>query len=215
VGRGVTPPRVIYSRPPEFSEAARAADYEATCTLTLIVGADGVPRDIRVVNPVGMGLDEKAVEAVRSWRFSPAVKEGKAVAVQIAVQVDFHLYGNPKDGFVSLSQKARTGEAKAQLDLADFYLQHPDIPQSDQLGLSYLEKAANQGLPRAQFQMGERLAQKNAPSDYAKAYMWFTLAQYGGEKHSDKALKKLTPKMNPEQLQQGQTLVDAWKAPAK
>ncbi|MGC2450171.1 MAG: TonB family protein [Candidatus Sulfotelmatobacter sp.] len=210
IGRGVTLPRVIYSPPAEFSEAARASGYQATSVLTLTVGSDGKPRDIQVKNKIGMGLDEKAVEAVRSWRFTPALKDGKPVAVQIAVEVDFHLYGSPADGFVGLSEKARTGAAKAELDLANFYLQHPGIPQSDQLGLSYLEKAANQGLPRAQFQMGEHLVQKDATSDYAKAYMWFTLAQHGGEKHSDRALKKLMPRMTPDQVQQGQGLVDNW-----
>jgi len=210
-GGGVSPPRATYSPEPQFSETARAAGYEGVCTLRLIVGADGRPRNIRVLNPIGMGLDEKAIEAVRSWRFSPALKDGKPVAVQIAVEVDFHLYSNPDTKFANLRTKAQAGDAEAQLDLANFFLKHRDVPENEQLGLSYLEKAANQCLPRAQFLMGEHIAEKGASADYAKVYMWYTLAKRGGDKHSNKPLKQLTSKMTPEQLQQGQALVDSWR----
>jgi TonB family protein len=60
--------------------------------LYLIVGPDGKPRDIRVLRTLGLGLDEKSIEAVRTWRFEPAMKDGKPVAVQISVEVEFHLY---------------------------------------------------------------------------------------------------------------------------
>ena len=60
--------------------------------LQLVVGPDGLPRDIRVVQTLGLGLDEKAIEAVKKWRFEPAKKDGKPVAVAVNIQVDFHLY---------------------------------------------------------------------------------------------------------------------------
>ena len=60
--------------------------------LYLVVGPDGKPRDIRVLRTLGLGLDEKSIEAVRTWRFEPAMKDGKPVAVQISVEVEFHLY---------------------------------------------------------------------------------------------------------------------------
>jgi len=91
-GRGVTPPRAIYSPEPEFSEEARKAKYQGTCVLGLVVDTNGRPTNIRVVNSLGMGLDEKAIEAVRTWRFEPGRKDGHAVAVEIAIEVDFHLY---------------------------------------------------------------------------------------------------------------------------
>ncbi len=91
-GRGVTPPRPIYSPDPEFSEEARKAKYQGTCTLMIVVSADGKPTNIRVVNSLGMGLDEKAIETVRTWRFEPGQKDGHPVNVEIAVEVDFHLY---------------------------------------------------------------------------------------------------------------------------
>jgi len=92
VGGGVAPPRVIYNPEPEFSEEARKAKYQGTCTLGLIVGTDGRPSNIRVLSSLGMGLDEKAIEAVKNWKFEPAMKDGHPVRVEIAVEVDFHLY---------------------------------------------------------------------------------------------------------------------------
>jgi len=91
-GRGVTPPRPIYSPDPEFSEEARKAKYQGTCTLMIVVSADGRPTNIRVVNSLGMGLDEKAIETVKTWRFEPGLKDGHPVNVEMAVEVDFHLY---------------------------------------------------------------------------------------------------------------------------
>jgi TonB family protein len=92
VGGGVSPPRQIYAPEPEFSEEARKAKYQGVCTLGLVVGTDGRPSNIRVLSSLGMGLDEKAIEAVRTWKFEPAMKDGHPVRVEIAVEVDFHLY---------------------------------------------------------------------------------------------------------------------------
>jgi protein TonB len=91
-GRGVSPPRAIYSPDPEFSEEARKAKFQGTCTLMIVVATDGRPTNIRVVNSLGMGLDEKAIETVRTWRFEPGQKDGHPVNVEMAVEVDFHLY---------------------------------------------------------------------------------------------------------------------------
>jgi TonB family protein len=92
VGGGVLPPKVLYDPDPDYSEAARRAKYQGTVVLWVIVGADGHPRDISVRRSLGMGLDEKAVEAVRRWKFDPAKKDGQAVAVQISIEVNFRLY---------------------------------------------------------------------------------------------------------------------------
>ena len=92
VGGGVSAPRALDTPDPEYSEEARKAKYQGTCILWLIVGPDGKPRDIKVARALGMGLDEKAIEAVRNWKFSPAMKDGKPVAVQINVEVNFRLY---------------------------------------------------------------------------------------------------------------------------
>jgi periplasmic protein TonB len=92
VGNGVAPPRVIYQPEIEFSEEARKAKYQGTCVLALVVDANGRPTNIRVTSSLGMGLDEKAIEAAKKYRFEPGTKNGHPVAVEIALEVDFHLY---------------------------------------------------------------------------------------------------------------------------
>lgn len=92
VGGGVSAPRAIFDPDPDYSEEARKAHYQGVVALHLIVDAKGKPRDIRVQRSLGMGLDQKAIEAVSNWRFQPAMKDGRPVAVQIMVEVNFHLY---------------------------------------------------------------------------------------------------------------------------
>jgi periplasmic protein TonB len=92
VGGGVSAPKATYAPDPEYSEEARKAKYQGTCVLWLVVGPDGRPRDIKVARTLGLGLDEKAIEAVKTWKFEPAMKDGKPVAVQINVEVSFRLY---------------------------------------------------------------------------------------------------------------------------
>jgi periplasmic protein TonB len=92
VGGGVSAPRPIYDPDPEYSEEARHAKYQGTVLLWVVVGPDGGPRDIRVQRSLGMGLDEKAIEAVRKWKFEPSMKDGHPVAVQVNIEVSFRLY---------------------------------------------------------------------------------------------------------------------------
>ena len=92
VGGGVSAPRPTFQPDPEYSEEARKAKYQGTVVLGLVVGPDGRPRDMKVLRSLGLGLDEKAIEAVKNWRFDPAMKDSKPVAVYISVEVDFRLY---------------------------------------------------------------------------------------------------------------------------
>jgi periplasmic protein TonB len=91
-GRGASVPEVIFNPEPSFSDEARKAKAQGIVLLLLVVGKDGRPYDIHVGQSLGMGLDEKAVEAVNLWRFRPGTLNGQPVATRIAVQVDFHLY---------------------------------------------------------------------------------------------------------------------------
>jgi TonB family protein len=92
VGGGISAPRPIYDPEPEYSQEARKAKFQGIVTLAAIIGADGRPRDLRVVRSLGMGLDEKAMEAVRKWRFTPGMKDDHPVAVMINIEVAFRLY---------------------------------------------------------------------------------------------------------------------------
>jgi TonB family protein len=92
VGGGVSAPRALFAPDPEYSEEARKAKYQGTVVLWVVVGPDGRVQNLRVQRTLGMGLDQKAVEAVKQWRFEPARKDGQPVAVQINVEVNFRLY---------------------------------------------------------------------------------------------------------------------------
>ena len=92
VGGGIAAPQALSTPDPVYTEEARRAKTQGTCVLAMVVDAEGHPRDIRVIRGLGFGLDAKAIEAVRQWRFDPAKKDGKAVNVLINVQVEFKLY---------------------------------------------------------------------------------------------------------------------------
>ena len=92
VGGSVTAPRVVYQPDPEYSEEARRKKRQGAVTLRLIVGTDGSASDVCVLKAAGSGLDEKAVEAVRAWRFAPGTKDGAPVPVLVSVDTSFHLY---------------------------------------------------------------------------------------------------------------------------
>jgi TonB family protein len=92
IGGEVSQPTLIFGPDPDFSDEARRAKYQGVVTISLIVDAQGNPQNVRVTRALGMGLDEKAVEAVQHYKFKPALKHGKAVAVYMSVEVNFRLY---------------------------------------------------------------------------------------------------------------------------
>ena len=91
IGGGVSPPTVIFKVEPEYSEEARKAKFQGTVVLFVVVDEKGNPRDLRVIRPLGLGLDQKAIEAVEKWKFSPGKKDGKPVPVQATIEVNFRL----------------------------------------------------------------------------------------------------------------------------
>jgi protein TonB len=91
IGGGVSAPVPIFKVEPEYSEEARKAKFQGTVLLAIVVTEDGRTSNVRVLRPLGMGLDEKAVEAVMKWRFKPGYKDGHAVPVQANVEVNFRL----------------------------------------------------------------------------------------------------------------------------
>jgi periplasmic protein TonB len=89
---GVTQPIPIFTPEAEFSDEARRQKHQGACMISVIIDAQGNPQNARVLQPIGMGLDEKALQAVMRYRFKPAKKDGRPVAVRIAVVVNFRLY---------------------------------------------------------------------------------------------------------------------------
>ncbi|HYA18499.1 MAG TPA: energy transducer TonB [Bryobacteraceae bacterium] len=91
VGGGVSAPAVLFKIDPEYSEEARKAKYSGTVTLAVVVTPDGKATDIHVIKSLGMGLDEKAIEAVQKWKFKPGMKGGQPVPVRATIEVNFRL----------------------------------------------------------------------------------------------------------------------------
>ena len=92
IGGGVSKPVVLFAPEPEFSEEARKAKFSGNVEVYLWVDETGSPSHIRVVRGVGMGLDEKAIEAVRQYKFKPAMKDGKPVKVDLYIDVNFQIF---------------------------------------------------------------------------------------------------------------------------
>ena len=91
VGNGVTPPRPLYKPEPEYSEEARKAKYQGTVVLFVEIWPDGQAHNIRVVRSLGLGLDDKAIEAVEKWKFEPGKKDAVPVKVGATIEVNFRL----------------------------------------------------------------------------------------------------------------------------
>jgi protein TonB len=91
LGGKVQNPVVLFSASPKYSQQAKRAKYSGRVMVYLWVEKDGTPSHIRVVRGAGMGLDEKAVEAVTQYKFKPATLKGQPVTVDLYVDVDFQI----------------------------------------------------------------------------------------------------------------------------
>jgi periplasmic protein TonB len=92
VGGGVSAPQVIHAVDPEFTDEARRAKIQGVVSIQVIVDTHGNPQNIQVIRPLGMGLDQKAIDAVRQYKFRPAMFQGHPVPVRVVIDVNFHLY---------------------------------------------------------------------------------------------------------------------------
>jgi len=91
-GIDISEPKVLYQPEAEFSDEARRNKIQGPVLVSLIVDAHGMPQNVHVVRHLGYGLDEKAVEAVRQYRFKPAMHNGVPVPVVMKVEVNFQLF---------------------------------------------------------------------------------------------------------------------------
>lgn len=180
VTRDVSAPVVLYKVDPAYTEEARKAGYSGTVVLQLVVDTGGTARDIRVVRGLGLGLDEKAVEAVGKWRFRPGYRGGQPVAVQASVEVNFRLLDD-----APTSRKARPGQPVGRADA----LTVPECPQGNEAYLrgdyatafaQYLP-LAEQGNAYAQVDLGTLYYHgAGVDQDYAKAVEWYKQAADAG-----------------------------------
>jgi TonB family protein len=91
VGNGTSAPAVIFKVDPEYSEEARKAKYSGSVLLSIVVDTDGHASNVHVIKSLGMGLDEKAIEAVEKWKFKPGMRGGQPVRVMATIEVNFRL----------------------------------------------------------------------------------------------------------------------------
>lgn len=89
LGPGITPPRVVKQVNPHYS-TDRGVRPVGSVIIALVVTSKGLPKDPRVVKGLDKELDQSAVQAVGEWRFAPAQKNGKSIAVRVSVQIRFH-----------------------------------------------------------------------------------------------------------------------------
>ena len=93
---GVTPPKAVWTQQAAFTDKARKEihkramfPYQSTSTITLVVDPKGLPRDLCVQRSAEFDLDKAAAESVWQYRFQPAMRDGRAVAKRLAVEVQF------------------------------------------------------------------------------------------------------------------------------
>jgi TonB family protein len=98
---GVVAPRVLERVTPEYTEQARIARLEGTVEVTLLVDDNAAVRNVHVTRPLGLGLDEKAVEAVKRWTFAPGTRDGKPVPVLTRAEVNFRLLTARRDWYLN------------------------------------------------------------------------------------------------------------------
>ena len=89
--KGVKPPKPRYTPEPEFNDLSRKFRYQGSALFSAIVNKQGVPEEIKVIRPLGFGLDEQSVEAIRRWRFQPGTKDGSPVAIFMGIEMSFYL----------------------------------------------------------------------------------------------------------------------------
>jgi TonB family protein len=93
IGHGVSAPLLIYKNQPEYSEEARRAGLQGTVAVSFVVGRNGRAQNIKVVQSVGLGLDEKAIQVIQRWKFKPGTKDGDDVSVYTVADFNFCLPG--------------------------------------------------------------------------------------------------------------------------
>jgi protein TonB len=96
-----TPPKLIHKVEPQYTKEALDAKLEGTVALDAVIGIDGIPSDIEVVRGLGKGLDEKAIEALRQWRFSPGSSHGEPIPVKARIEINFRIPDSPAEKPIS------------------------------------------------------------------------------------------------------------------
>ncbi len=90
-GSGIAPPRLLREVKPDYSEEARRKGLAGEVVMEIVVRQDGSVGDVTVLRGLGYGLDQRAIDAIRQWRFAPAHRYGQPVDVIVEASVEFRL----------------------------------------------------------------------------------------------------------------------------
>jgi TonB family protein len=184
-----TPPSLVSKVEPEYTKEARKKKFSGNVLLSLIVGTDGIPRDIKVVSPLGLGLDEKAMEAVSKWRFKPGTRNGVPVPVKAQAEVSFKLC-NPNCGSNELVSEEK---ARSLVNIAVHQLRGDLDGKADaKAAFAIMQKAAAMDYGPAETRLGQfYLSGTGTPVDNQKAAELFDRAAFHGDAAGDYELGKL------------------------
>ena len=198
---GQTPPRAIYSPQVEYTEEAKAAKFEGSCVVSLIIGADGKPSNVTLDKKIGMGMDERVVATVNQWKFEPERRNGRAVASRTQLTLNFKLFGNDVSKFSRLSERAQAGDAQAEFELAQAFFEGREVPKDEKQAMALLERAARGGHAAAMLQMGERIYGDGTDAErYVPAYVWYVRAAESGAEPAQARVSELEARMTPDQI---------------
>lgn len=198
IGPGVTPPRILHKVEPEYSPIARADHVQGTLILELVVNEKGRASDITVISPLGFGLDERAVAAVKTWEFKPGMKDGRPVKILATVEVNFRF---PDLWFDEKAERRRTsfnialqtlnqanastkGTERAVKSIQELCRQKfppamytvgiwetrgEHVPKNQEDGLTLIQKAADKDYGPALYEVAaRRIDGRDLPRDVAK-----------------------------------------------
>ena len=179
VGPGITPPRLLHKKEPEYSPIARADHIQGTVVLQLIVDERGRPTNVTVLSPLGFGLDEGAQAAVETWQFAPGVKDGKPVKILATVEVNFRF---PQIWFDEKKERQRTAFNIALQDL-----RRPGANQTAiDRAVKSMQDLSRQKFPPAMYVIGLwEMDGEHLPKDAGDG---FSLIQKAAEKNYGPAL---------------------------
>jgi TPR repeat protein len=148
---------------------------------------------------------------VQQWKFEPGRRYGRPVATHLNLTVGFKLFGAGGDSVLEMMENAKGGDAKAEFELANAFFGGKGVPKDESQGAALPQRAAYDGLPEAQFQMGERSYGDGTNSDsYVDAYVWYSLAQRGAVEQSAERLASIEAQMTPEQLSGAHKRLEKW-----
>lgn len=147
VGPGISAPRLTGKTEPIYTPAASKAAIHGDVLLQLVIDETGVPQGVEVLRPLGYGLDESAMQAVASWRFSPGKKGRRPVKIRATIDVAFHPgSGESVDSIVD--------ERRKQFNVIMGRLAQDAAARPTQEDLKTMQELASRNLPSALFVLG-------------------------------------------------------------